>query len=244
MRIVTQFHVLPEDVGDGVLVLRDEEARHALKVLRHKKGDLIFASDGLGRSFEAEVVVTSATELEARIIKTEQNKNEPKTQVSIAVGLTKGEKLDWLVEKATEIGVFAVYPFFARYSEVKWGKEQMAKNRARWQRVAMAAFKQSRRSVIPGVEVLSGLAEVIDRGRDGEILAAHPVPEAKPVTESIGKGQKIMGIIGPEGGFAPEEVLILENTGAGLVHLGPRRLRTETAGLVLLSQILTLRVEL
>ena len=226
------------------MLLRAEETRHATKVLRHKKGDLIIASDGSGRSFEAEIVSTSADELEARIVKTDIGRNEPKIKVSLAVGLTKGEKMDWLVEKATELGVIAIYSFFARYGELKWGKEQIAKNVARWRRIAVAAFKQSCRSVIPQVEVLANLAEVMDRGTDGEILAAHPVPEAKSVAGSIGTGEKIMGIVGPEGGFTPEEVSILQKTGSRLVSLGPRRLRTETAGLILLSQILTVKGEL
>ncbi len=253
MRVVTQFYVLPENVQGGILTLAGEEARHAVKVLRHKKGDLILASDGRGRSFEAEVVSVLPAQLQAKIVKTETGRNEPKAQVSLAVGLTKGEKLDWLVEKATEIGVSAVYPFFARFSEVKWGKEQIAKNEARWNRLALAAFKQSGRSVIPRVEILGNLAEVIDRGKEGELLTAHPsatlgvydpVPKSVSVAENLGEGRKIMGVIGPEGGFSPQEAEILQKAGSKLVTLGPRRLRTETAGLILLSQILTVKAEL
>jgi 16S rRNA (uracil1498-N3)-methyltransferase len=244
MRIITQFYVPPENVGSSFLTLTGEEARHAVKVLRHKKGDLILASDGRGRSFEAEVSSVSPALLKARIVKTETGKNEPNAQVSLAVGLTKGEKLDWLVEKATEIGVSAVYPFFARFSEVKWGKEQIAKNEARWKRLALAAFKQSGRSVIPPVEILGNLAEVTDRGKEGELLTAHPSAEAKPVAACLGEGRKVMGVIGPEGGFSPEEVEALQKSGSKLIALGPRRLRTETAGLVMLAQILTVKAEL
>lgn len=242
--MVTQFYVHPEDVRGDTFILSGEESRHAVKVLRHKKGDVIFASDGCGRLFEGEVFSTSATELEAKIVKTEIGRNEPKTKVSLAVGLTKGDRLDWLVEKATEIGVFAVYPFFARHSELEWGKEQMAKNVARWRRIATAAFKQSCRSVIPPIEILGNLAEVIDRGKDGEILTAHPVPEPLSGVGGIGIGQKIMGVVGPEGGFSFEEIASVQKAGIRLVSLGLRRLRTETAGLVLLSQILTVKAEL
>jgi 16S rRNA (uracil1498-N3)-methyltransferase len=244
MRIVTQFYVPPENVSDGFLTLTGEEARHAVKVLRHKKGDRILASDGRGWSFEAEVVSVSPAQLQARIIKTETGKNESNVKVSLAVGLTKGEKLDWLVEKATEIGISAVYPFFARFSEVKWGKEQIAKNEVRWRQLALAAFKQSGRSAIPPVQILGNLAEVIDRGKEGELLTAHPAATAKPVAKSLGEGQEIMGVTGPEGGFSPEEVEMLQKAGSKLVTLGPRRLRTETAGLVLASQILTVKAEL
>jgi 16S rRNA (uracil1498-N3)-methyltransferase len=244
MRIVTQFYILPESVEGDLLTLAGEEVRHAVKVLRHKKGDMILASDGRGRSFEAEVVSVSSSQLKARIVKTETGKNESKVEVSLSVGLTKGEKLDWLVEKATEIGATAIYPFFARFSEVKWGREQIAKNEARWNRLALAAFKQSGRSVIPQVEVLGNFAEVIDRGKEGELLTAHPAPGAKPVAGSLGEGRKVMGVIGPEGGFSPEETETLQKAGSKLVSLGPRRLRAETAGLVLLSQILTVKAEL
>lgn len=262
MRIVTQFYVLPENIEGGILTLAGEEARHAVKVLRHKKGDMILASDGRGRSFEAEVTLVSPAQLRAKIVKTETGRNEPNAQVSLSVGLTKGEKLDWLVEKATEIGAAAVYPFFARFSEVKWGKEQIAKNETRWGRLALAAFKQCGRSVIPRVEVLGNLAEVIDRGKEGELLTAHPSttlpstsvgacggvcdPALKTVSVagSMGEGRKVMGVIGPEGGFSPQEAETLQKAGSKLVTLGPRRLRTETAGLVLLSQILTVKAEL
>ena len=224
--------------------LEGEEARHAVKVLRHKKGDLICASDGTGWSLEAEVVTVSSSLLTARIVKKEEWKNEPKTQIALAVGLTKGEKLDWLVEKATEAGVAMIHPFFARFSEIAWNREQMAKNTLRWRRIATAAFKQCRRSVIPGIEVLSSLAEVIDKGKEGDLFAAHPALESVPVIGNMGNRQKIMGVVGPEGGFSPDEVSSLKSAGARLISLGSRRLRTETAGLVLLAQILTVKAEL
>ncbi len=226
------------------MVLTGEEARHAVQVLRHKKGDRIVTSDGLGKTYEAEVLSTSSRELEAKIVKFETGKNEPETKVTLAIGLTKGEKLDWLVEKATEIGVSAIWPFFARYSEVRWESKQAEKNLSRWERVALAAFKQCGRSVIPRIEILKNLAEVINRKGDAEVVAAYPVENAAAVFEDSSFGQKVIATVGPEGGFAPEEIEAVLQAGGRLVPLGPRRLRTETAGLVLLARLLVLKAEL
>lgn len=227
-----------------MLRLTGDEARHCAQVLRHKKGDRIAASDGLGKTYEAEIRSASAKEVEAEILKSETGKNEPKTEVILAIGLTKGEKLDWLVEKATEMGVSAIWPYFAHYSEVKWDKKQVDKNLARWQRIALAAFKQCGRSVIPKVEILKNLAEVIKRKGDRELVAAHPVESGASMFGGSSFGQEIIAVIGPEGGFAAEEIETIHQAGGRLVSLGLRRLRTETAGLVLAAKLFVLKAEL
>lgn len=244
MRFVTQFYVEPSNVREGSFVLTEEEAQHAVKVLRHKKGDRIVASDGLGNSYEAEVLAASPKKVEAQILKAENGKNEPKTEVILAIGLTKGEKLDWLVEKGTEMGVSAIWPFFARYSEVKWDSKRVDKNLSRWRRIALAAFKQCGRSVIPAIEVFDGSAEVINKKGDRELIAAHPAENGISALEGHSLGQKVLAAVGPEGGFAPEELEAFGQAGGRLVSFGPRRLRTETAGLVMLSKILSLKAEL
>ncbi len=244
LRFITQFYVKPSDVMEDSLVLTGEEARHAIQVLRHKKGDRIVVSDGLGKTYEGEVLSVFAKELEVRMLKSETGKNEPKTEVTLAIGLTKGEKLDWLVEKATEMGVLAIWPFFARYSEVRWDGKQAEKNVSRWQRIALAAFKQCGRSVVPRVEVLQNLAEVINRKGDSDLIVAHPVENAISVFKGHSLGQRVLAAVGPEGGFAPEELEAVRQAGGQLVSLGPRRLRTETAGLVMLAKALSIKAEL
>ncbi len=244
LRFITQFYVKPSNVRDDSFVLTGEEAQHAAGVLRHKKGDRIVASDGLGKTYKGEILSVSSKELEAKIEKSETGRNEPKTEVTLVVGLTKGEKLDWLVEKATEMGVSAIWPFFARYSEVKWDKGKVDKNVARWQRLALAAFKQCGRSIIPRIEVLKNSAEVIKRKGDRELIVAHPLEDGGLAHESRLVGRNVIAAVGPEGGFAAEELEAVRQAGGRLVSLGPRRLRTETAGLVLLAKLLSLKAEL
>ena len=244
LRFITQFYVEPSNVTGDLLLLTGEEARHAVQVLRHKKGDGVIASDGLGKTYEVEIVSASPKQVEARILHTETGKNEPKTKVILAIGLTKGEKLDWLVEKVTEMGVSNIWPFFAQYSEVKWDERQVEKNISRWGRVALAAFKQCGRSVIPKMEIFKNLAEVINRKGDREFLAAHPVESGASKLNSGSLGQEVIAAVGPEGGFAPEEVEAIRQAGGRFVSLGPRRLRTETAGLVLATKLLVLKAEL
>lgn len=227
-----------------MVTLVAEEARHAARVLRQKKGDDIVVSDGLGKRYEAKIVSISFKEVVAKIQSVETGKNEPQIRLALAVGLTKGEKFDWLVEKATEMGVTAIFPFFARHSEIRWNAEQIARNAARWQRVALAAFKQCGRSVLPKIEVLKNLAEVISRKKDAGIVAAHPVTESATSLERPRPLQDVMGVVGPEGGFAPEELEAIRQSGGQLVSLGPRRLRTETAGLVLMAKLFFLKAEL
>jgi 16S rRNA (uracil1498-N3)-methyltransferase len=133
---------------------------------------------------------------------------------------------------------------FAWYSEVKWDGKQVEKNVSRWQRIALAAFKQCGRSVIPQVEVLQNLAEVINRKGDSDLIVAHPVENVASAFQSHSLGHWILAVVGPEGGFAPEEIEAACQAGGRLVSLGPRRLRTETAGLVLLAKALSLKAEL
>ena len=202
------------------------------------------ASDGLGKTYQAEILSASPKELAAKIVQAETGKNEPKTEVTLAAGLTKGEKLDWLVEKATEMGVSSIWPFFARHSEVKWDGKQAEKNIPRWQRIALAAFKQCGRSVIPRIEILDSFAEVINRKGDRELMVAHPVENAGFVLENRSLGPRIIVAVGPEGGFASGEIEAVCQAGGRLISLGPRRLRTETAGLVMLAKTLSLKAEL
>lgn len=227
-----------------MLVLSGDEARHAVQVLRHKRGNRIVVSDGLGKTYKAEILVASTKVVEARIIASMVGKNESKTEVTLAVGLTKGEKLDWLVEKATEMGVSAIWSFFAQYSEVKWDGGRAEKNMARWERIALAAFKQCGRSVIPKLGIMKNLVEVITRKGDGDLIVAHPMEDRPTGVESGSLGRKVVAIVGPEGGFAPEELEAIRQAGGRFVSFGPRRLRTETAGLVMLAKLLSLKAEL
>jgi len=232
------FFVAPADVHGGEAVLRGDQARHLAVVLRARPGMAVSLADGVGARFRAEVVAADPGEVRLAVLDRE---DVPPARPSLRVvhALPKGRKLDEVVEKLSEIGVDRLVPVHSARSQVRLDPAKAAKAHARWEAVALAAAKQSRRvrplrvdpvvewaaafDVTPGV-VLYEEADVALRARLQEIGAAAAADE-------------LVLAIGPEGGLTPEEV-----TACGLpaATLGPTILRTETAALAAATATLTL----
>ncbi|MEW6685196.1 MAG: 16S rRNA (uracil(1498)-N(3))-methyltransferase [Candidatus Edwardsbacteria bacterium] len=235
------FYTPPEKIFGQRLLISGDEARHITKVMRHKLGDRILVVDGLGSEYEAVISVLSETSLEAKILHRRRKTNEPIVKVSLAQGLVKGARFDILVEKATEIGVWEIIPLLTSRTEVIPNEENHRSER--WQRIAIAAMKQSQRSVLPKIEPPTLLGEVVKKIKEydlailafeGEKKLRLPALFTKPKKEI----RRILCLIGPEGGFTKQEMELAGEKGVMLVGLGPRRLRSETAGIVLLTLIM------
>lgn len=236
-----RFFVSPDQVKDNSVTITGPDVLHITRVLRLCAGDLVTVLDGRGGVYEA--VIENTTRQEVRcIVKSKLLLNgTPALRVTIVQGLPKGDKMDFVVQKGTELGVSRIIPLQSKRSVVSLESLRSARRVERWRRVALEAAKQSCRLDVPEVLEPASWPEVLDSlPEDG--LALMPWEEEHVVTlKAILKGEPVFGevwvFIGPEGGFAPGEVEQAKLRGVRTVSLGPRILRTETAGLAVLAMI-------
>ena len=233
------FYVDPKNVRHGEIELSEEETHHLSRVLRKKKGDVIWSVDGRGTAYEAEILYITKTSTRAKILRTRRRVGESIADVTLAQGILKGEKFDWLVEKATELGVRKFIPFTSHYSSTVAGPQKLT----RWKRVASAAMKQSKRSILPEINPVKTLEQVLGMGAGcHHRLLAYAGPESTPLNIKKRPGPvvtpKAILVVGPEGGFTEDEIRCALDHSFELITLGPRRLRSETAGIVLSALLL------
>lgn len=223
---------------DGeVIELPPAEARHALQVLRLSKGDPVQITDGRGRRCTAVIQEATKKRLAVRVIDEEIRPPERSFRVTLAVAPTKNiSRMEWLLEKATEIGVDEVIPFFSFHSERRHLRID------RLERIVLAAMKQSQRVWLPRirqpVDYKTFIAE--DFGESQRFMAYIDDLVQDTLSEKYAVGRDVLLAIGPEGGFSGAEVEAARSRGFATVSLGRYRLRTETAALVALHTILLL----
>ncbi len=215
-----------------------------MQVLRLKKGATVVLLDGLGGVFEAEIEDLGKQRVTARIAG-QLPDNEARARVTLYQGLPKAAKLETILQKCTEIGVHAVQPVLFSRSIVEPGKNQ-EKNLSRYRRIAREAAKQCGRGQVPMVGQVKTFAEMLERiqGHGVTLVPWEEEKRSRIADALFGKPHEIALVIGPEGGITPEEIEQLRAHGARTVTLGPRILRTETAGMAALASILTLTGDL
>ena len=211
--------------------LPQEEAQHAIRVLRLVEGDEIFLMDGEGVFFRAEVTLAQGKHCHYRIIESIPQEKGWKGHLHIAMAPTKMmERVEWMVEKATEIGVDEFSFPLCKFSE----RKQMRKDRV--EKIVVSAVKQSRKPWMPIVNDMMPFSEIIKKHPKGFICHCYDeVPRTDFFEEinnaNIGEDEEVMVLVGPEGDFSIEEVKMAVEAGYKSVSLGSARLRTETAGL-------------
>ena len=227
--------------GESFL-LSEEDARHALKVLRLQCGDQVEVFSDEDR-FLAEIAGISGDRVSVRFLSRLAD-TEPSLKITLFQGLPKADKMEWIVQKATELGVIRIVPVRMARCVVKLDGKDVDRKRERWQKIAREACKQSGRCLVPEIAAplpLSGLAwEIRDCSlcvvpwEDCSSGGPLAVVRAHPGLDSLGI------VIGPEGGIAPEEIALLRGAGCETMTLGRRILRTETAGLCAVSAFMAL----
>ncbi|MBC9785038.1 16S rRNA (uracil(1498)-N(3))-methyltransferase [Heliobacterium chlorum] len=227
--------------------LDGEESNHLTRVLRLKTGDEAILFDGQGNEYTARVAeITKDKVLMTGLQSTGETRESP-LQVCLVQAVAKGEKMDWIVQKATELGVNRILPVLTERTIVKLDRGKAIERRDRWQKIAREATKQCRRTIIPEVIVPISWRELLtqwDRSQPllipWEQLRGIDLKTAlRRLKPSASQGTGFLGlVIGPEGGLTEEEVKAAEEIGALPVSLGPRILRTETAGLAALAAIM------
>lgn len=219
-----------------VIIHKSEDVNHIAKALRVKVGEALEICDG--NSKEYIVMVKSISEVVVCDgIKVNDINRESPLKIDLYQGLAKGSKMDTIIQKAVELGVHSIVPTLMHRSIVKIDAQGEKKKTERWQKIADEAAKQSKRSHIPMIEPVVNLSKLKDLSDYDLILVAYEKENTLKVKEAIKDigGQKVAIFIGPEGGFEESEIELLEKLGAKSISLGSRILRTETAGVMLLS---------
>lgn len=221
------------------ILLPPGPARHAARVLRLIPGDTLQLFNGEGGAYAARIEQVRKGEVEVRVTAFEDRDCESPLQVMLAQGISSGERMDYTLQKAVELGVSAIQPIAARRSVVKLAGERADKRVAHWQGVVHSACEQSGRNRVPSVAQPLSLENWLVQRPIGRLLFLSPQASTKLADLPEPKGLQIL-VAGPEGGFEAEEIAALESADALAVRLGPRVLRTETAALAALAALQTL----
>jgi 16S rRNA (uracil1498-N3)-methyltransferase len=217
----------PEISGNNY-TLDETESKHCVRVLRLEKGDQITLVDGRGGFYTAEITYPNPKRCMVDVIKSEQNFGLRKFHVHIAIAPTKSiERIEWFLEKATEIGISRVTPLLCQHSERKEIKNE------RLEKVIISAMKQSLKAYLPQLDPLTKFSDFISQHFDGQKFIAHCDEQHRDwLKKMVVPNQNYLILIGPEGDFSSEEIEMAIQEGFKPVSLGDSRLRTETAGVV------------
>jgi 16S rRNA (uracil1498-N3)-methyltransferase len=241
--MITNFYTRPENIRQETLTINGDEAKHILSVMRYRLGDTISVVDGCGVRYSVLIEKTSKASLQGKILSRIRKENEPACHITLAQAVCRQEKMDFLIEKATEIGVSSIIPIQTERGVVKISGFPKSKAKTeRWRRIAVASMKQSLRTVLPEIENIATFENLLSRIKSYDLcLIASLEKDSKKIhdcEEIKRKSRKILLTVGPEAGFAPDELSKARLLGAIPITLGTRRLRAETAGIVFLSLIL------
>ena len=241
--------VNPEQVEDGLIRITGSDVNHIKNVLRIRRGEEMLVSDGTGRDYLCQAEEIAGQEVTVRILETEEEGRELPSRIWLFQGLPKSDKMEFIIQKAVELGAAGIVPVSTRNTVVKLDPKKEEAKVKRWQVIAESAAKQSKRSLVPRVSGIMTLKEAFDYV-ESQGFSVRLIPyehEAgmdgtKTELDAAGPGQDIAVFIGPEGGFDEREIELALSKGVRPISLGRRILRTETAGLALLS-VLMMRLE-
>lgn len=240
---MNRFYVDRRDITGSKATIRGEDVKHITKVLRLGIGDTITVCDGNSTEFDGKIEKVTKETVVVRLCGARETGTEPPVKVTLFQSIPKGSKMDLLIQKGTELGIASFVPVFTSRTVVKLKSDKdEAKKVRRWQRIAEEAAKQSRRGRVPEVLRPVVFSEALRRMEEFDLAVMPVVAERDLTLSSIpcrrGEVGTIAILIGPEGGFDEREFLEAKSRGIYTVKLGPRILRTETAGLVLTSIIM------
>jgi 16S rRNA (uracil1498-N3)-methyltransferase len=240
-----QRYFVEEQAIENRFYIFGEDRHHIVKVMRMKEGDCIICVGPHQNSALCTIAEITDEQVTAEVVQWIEGSSELPVDVTIVSGLPKGDKLEWIIQKGTELGAHRFIPFTSARSVVKWDAKKAAKKVDRWQKIAKEAAEQSHRTIMPEVHAPLDLKSLLKLcGHYNHKLIAFE-EEAKQgeasvlskTLSSMNKGESLIIFFGPEGGLADQEVTLLQEHGFLACGLGPRILRTETAPLYLLSAV-------
>lgn len=236
-----RFFVSAEQFLDGVVRILGEDARQIRTVLRLQPGNEIAVLDGTGKEYHCVLESVGKDETVARIGRWVDLDVEPTVHITVVQSLAKGEKIEQVIQHGTEIGASRFLLVHTERSVVRLEGERERSRLERWRKIAKEAAEQAHRAKIPGVDGVLSLQQALEQVSTADILTLHPDDTAVSLAEWLKRGalsRNVALIVGPEGGLTDEEVALCQKHGATAVSLMPLVLRTETAALVAISQIL------
>jgi 16S rRNA (uracil1498-N3)-methyltransferase len=225
------------------VIIIGEDHHHIVRVMRMKEDDHIFVVFPDQSSAVARIATISSDAVEAVVVEWETESKELPVKVAIASGLPKGDKLELIFQKGTELGADQFIPFTADRSIVKWDEKKSKKKLDRWEKIVKEAAEQSHRNVVPTVSSPVSFKELLTLSKQFDYTLVAYEEEARSgeksiLSETLGtvnEGESILVVFGPEGGLTEEEIGRCRQEGFLICGLGPRILRTETAPLYVLS---------
>lgn len=228
---LSRFFVAPP-LTLGKHELPEAQAHYIGRVLRHAPGDAVQLFDGSGSEFVGELVEVGKKRVQVELREQLAGLPESPLRIHLGQGLSRGERMDWAIQKATELGVAEITPIVSERCEVRLRDERADKRLAHWQQVAISACEQCGRSVLPVIHPPLALADWLAQAEAELKLVLHPV--AEPLASHT-RPASLAFLIGPEGGLSEAEVRQAQACGYQAARLGPRVLRTETTPVVALS---------
>ncbi len=238
-----KFFTARENIKDTTLIIDNEDANHIKKVLRIGVGDEITVCDGAGTDYDVRIKEIGKSTIECDILNKTKCNTEPDIKITLYQGLPKAAKMDYIIQKNTELGVSRIVPAKLLRCVVKLeNKAAEDKKCERWQKIANEAAKQSGRGIVPEIGSPMSIDEIIDDVKDCDLVFVPYECETdvrlKAAVEAAKGAKSIAFIIGPEGGFDVTEIEKLKNAGIQAITLGKRILRTETAAEAVVSMLM------
>lgn len=235
---MSRFFVPKEAVNGKNILISGKEAHHILDVMRLKPPDKIVAFDGTGREYAGFIKDARRGELSVEIVETRMSPDAETSKITLVQALPKKEKMDYIVEKSTELGVWSIVPVTTERTIPKWSETKKSDQVERWRKIAMEAAKQCGRIDIPRIGEIAAFSACMESaaGYDLALIAAL-TEETIRLDDAVSgfKGGKAAIAIGPEGDFTPAEIKAAKSAGFKPVSLGPRVLKSDTAGLASLA---------
>ena len=240
-----RFFVEPHQIDEGThqIHILGSDVNHISNVLRMKQGEELWISDGGKKEYRWTIEEFSPDEVLLHIIYAQEPDYELQSRIYLFQGLPKADKMELIIQKAVELGAYEVIPVETKRCVVKLDGKKAAKKVERWKQIAESAAKQSKRMLIPNVHEVLTFKEALKYAESMDVRLipyelAKGMQETKEILADIQPGQSIGIFIGPEGGFEEKEVKTAISEGAKPITLGKRILRTETAGLAILSVLM------
>lgn len=236
-----KFFVESDKVQNNRIIIDTEDVQHIKRVLRLNIGDIITVSDSKSTDYECEITEIEKETVVCNIVNEQANDTESNIKITVFQALPKGSKMEYIIQKNTELGAVRFVPVSLSRCVVKLENKESDKKVQRWQKISDEAAKQSGRGILPEVSAVCDLKIAVNDMKQSDLYFVPYESEDKHTLKSLLKdsnAKTISFLIGPEGGFSPEEISYITNEGVPLITLGKRILRTETASLAVTSMLM------